>query len=197
MLINKNIFWHSYRVHRKNRENLHKHRSLLLWFTGLSGSGKSILANVLEEELYRRLVSTYILDGDNIRYGLCSDLDFSICHRHENIRRVGEIAKLMVDAGLVVLATFVSPDKFSRNMVRNMFSVHDFIEIFVDTPLYICEERDVKGLYKKARSGLIKNFTGISALYEKPEYPDVYLDGKKPISELIQKLLNIVIFKIF
>lgn len=197
MLFHRNVCWNSYCINRKNRENLHRHRAVLLWFTGLSGSGKSALASILEEELYRRLVNTYVLDGDNIRYGLCSDLSFSIYHRYENIRRVGEVAKLMVDAGLVVLAAFVSPDRVSRKIVRDMFITNDFIEIFVDTPLYICEERDIKGLYKKARSGLINNFTGINAVYETPEYPDVYLDGKRPISELIKKLLDITLSKIF
>lgn len=197
MLNNKNIFWNDYRITRKNREYLHKHRSILLWFTGLSGSGKSVLANILEEELHHRLVSTYVLDGDNIRYGLCCDLKFNIHDRRENIRRTGEIAKLMVDAGLVVLATFISPYQSDRQMVRDMFSINDFIEIFVDTPLYICERRDIKGLYKKARDGIIEEFTGISAFYEKPKQPDIYLDGQKSISELVRQLLDIIISKIF
>lgn len=197
MIINKNIFWNFYRVTKQDREHLHKHRAMLLWFTGLSGSGKSVLANLLEEELYCRLINTYVLDGDNIRHGLCRDLNFSTYDRHENIRRIGEVAKLMVDAGLVVLATFVSPVQSDRQMIRNMFPVNCFIEIFVDTPLYICEERDTKGLYKKSRADVIKNFTGISACYEKPEDPEIYLDGKKPISELMRDLLDFIVTKIF
>lgn len=197
MLNNRNIFWNTYRITRKNREYLHKHRSILLWFTGLSGSGKSVLANILEEKLYYRLVNTYVLDGDNIRHGLCRDLKFNLHDRRENVRRVGEIAKLMIDAGLVVLATFVSPYRADRKMLRDMFSVNDFIEVFVDTPLYLCEEREIKGLYKKARSGTIGDFTGISASYEIPEHPDIYLDGKKTIPELVHQLLGVIISKIF
>lgn len=194
---NRNIFWNSYRITRKDRESFNKYRSILLWFTGLSGSGKSILANILEEELHHRLVHTYVLDGDNIRYGLCRDLKFTVYDRRENIRRVGEVAKLMVDAGLVVLATFISPNFDDRQMVRNMFSINDFIEIFVDTPLYICEKRDTKGLYKKARIGVIRNFTGVNASYEIPKQPDIHLDGKKSIPELIDQLLDVIISKIF
>lgn len=148
MLTDESVFWNFYRIIRKNRECLHKHRAILLWFTGLSGSGKSIVANVLEEELHRRLVSTYVLDGDNIRHGLCRDLNFSIHDRHESIRRIGEVAKLMIDAGLVVLVTCISPYQSDRQMVRDMFSINDFIEVFVDTPLCVCEARDVKGLYR-------------------------------------------------
>lgn len=197
MLTNKDIFWNSYRITRKSRECLHKHRAMLLWFTGLSGSGKSILASNLEEELYRRSVNTYVLDGDNLRYGLCYDLKFSIRDRRENIRRAGEVAKLMVDAGLVVLATFISPDQSDRRMVRGMFAISDFMEIFVDTPLLVCEKRDTKGLYKKAREGIIKDFTGINTCYERPQKPDILLDGKQPISELIRQLLGVIISKIF
>lgn len=193
----KDVFWNSYRIVRKDREHLNKHRSVLLWFTGLSGSGKSILASILEEELHRRLVNTYVLDGDNIRHGLCDDLTFAACDRRENLRRVAEVAKIMIDAGLVVLAAFISPNYNDRQMVRNMFAVNDFIEIFVDTPLYICEKRDIKGLYKKARSGIIKNFTGVDDLYEIPKNPDIHLDGKKSIAVLIHQLLDVVVSKIF
>lgn len=197
MLINRNIFWNSYCVTRQHRERAHRHRAILLWFTGLSGSGKSILANVLEEKLYHRLVNTYVLDGDNLRYGLCYDLKFSTYDRCENIRRVGEVAKLMIDAGLVVLATFISPYRSDRKIVRDMFCVDDFVEIFVDTPLSICEKRDVKGLYKKARAGVIKNFTGVNSFYEYPKNPDIYLDGQQSISVLVSQLLNVVVPKIF
>lgn len=197
MLVNNSVFWNIYHITRKKREFLHKHRSILLWFTGLSSSGKSALAGALEEELYNRSIHTYILDGDNIRYGLCCDLKFNRCDRRENIRRIGEVAKLMVDSGVVVLGTFVSPYRSDRQMVRDMFYVDDFIEIFVDTPLYICENRDKKGLYKKARAGVIENLTGVNDIYEKPKHPDIYLDGKKSIKELVHQLLNVVLSKIF
>ncbi|WP_159714656.1 adenylyl-sulfate kinase [Blochmannia endosymbiont of Camponotus nipponensis] len=187
---NKNVFWYNHCIKRKDRELLHKHRAILLWFTGLSGSGKSILASVLEKKLYHRKISTYILDGDNMRHGLCRDLGFSSYDRHENIRRVGEIARLMVDAGVVVLASFISPYHSERKMVRSMLPGNHFIEIFVDTPLHVCERRDPKGLYKKARSGEIENFTGISAPYERPKKPDIYLDGKKSIIELTNQVLR-------
>lgn len=196
-MVDRNINWHFYRITRQDRENLHQHRSIVLWFTGLSGSGKSSLANILEENLHYKGISTYILDGDNIRYGLCSDLEFSDRDRYENMRRAGEVAKLMFDAGLVVLATFISPFKSERQMLRNMFPDDCFLEIFLDTPIQICKHRDSKGLYEKALSGEIKNFTGINAPYEKPEQPDVYLSGKQNISDLIEKLFNIVIKRIF
>ncbi|URJ30907.1 adenylyl-sulfate kinase [Blochmannia endosymbiont of Camponotus sp.] len=186
----KNIFWNTFYIKRQDREFLHKHRAILLWFTGLSGSGKSILANVLEKKLYDKNISTYILDGDNTRHGLCRDLGFSDYDRHENIRRVGETARLMVDAGIVVLATFISPYHYDRQIIRNMFPVNHFVEIFVDTPLHVCEERDPKGLYKKARSGEIENFTGISAPYERPKKPHIYLNGQKSIVELMNQILQ-------
>lgn len=187
---NKNIYWNTCCITQQDRELLHKHRAILLWFTGLSGSGKSILANVLETKLHHRNISTYMLDGDNIRHGLCRDLGFSDHDRHENLRRVGETARLMVDAGIVVLATFISPYHRERQMVRNMFPINHFIEIFVDTPFHVCEQRDSKGLYKRARSGEIENFTGISAPYERPKKPDIYLDGQKSIIELINQILR-------
>lgn len=196
-VITTNINWHCYCVTQKDREKLHKHRSIVLWFTGLSGSGKSTLADILEKKLHCKNISTYILDGDNIRYGLCNDLQFSTSDRHENLRRVGEVARLMVDAGVVVLATLISPYRSDRQMVRNMFAYNCFLEIFIDTPLQICEKRDVKGLYKKAKSGKIENFTGLSSLYEKPENPDIYLDGRKTIPELIDQLLHVLTVKIF
>ncbi|WP_331828384.1 adenylyl-sulfate kinase [Candidatus Blochmannia sp. SNP] len=187
---NRNIFWNTFCIKQQDREFLHKHRAILLWFTGLSGSGKSILANVLEKELHNRNISTYILDGDNTRHGLCRDLGFSDRDRHENIRRVGETARLMVDAGIVVLASFISPYHYDRQMIRNMFPINHFVEIFVDTPLHICEKRDSKGLYKKARSGEIENFTGVNSPYEKPKKPHIYLNGQKSIIELVSQILQ-------
>lgn len=195
-VVDKNITWYSYRVTRKDREKLHKHRSIVLWFTGLSGSGKSTLANILEMSLYKKNISTYILDGDNVRYGLCNNLTFNTEDRRENIRRVGEVARLMFDAGLVVLVTLISPYQNERQMIRDMFPKHCFLEVFVDTPMQVCEKRDVKGLYRQAKLGTIKNFTGLSDLYEKPICPDVYLDGRKKISELIGQLLRVLTVKI-
>lgn len=194
---NNNINWHDYRITRKDRETLHKHRSVVLWFTGLSGSGKSTLANILEDNLYHKNVNTYVLDGDNIRYGLCNDLTFNTDDRRENLRRAGEVAKLMFDAGLVVLATFISPYRIERQMIRNMFPDNCFLEIFIDTPIEICKKRDVKGLYKKAKLGKIENFTGLHTPYEKPEQPDIYLDGRKTILELIDHILHMITLKIF
>lgn len=150
-------------------------KPLVLWFTGLSGSGKSTLADVLEQRLMREGVKTYLLDGDNIRMGLNKNLDFSDEGRKENIRRIGEVAKLFVDAGIVVLTAFVSPFKSDRKMVRELLLHGEFIEVFVDTPIEVCEERDVKGLYKKARTGEIRDFTGISSPYEIPETPELII----------------------
>lgn len=191
------VTWHTHRITRKDREKLHRHRAIVLWFTGLSGSGKSTLASVLEETLYYKGINTYILDGDNIRYGLCKDLKFDRYDRFQNIRRAGAVARLMFDAGLVVLATFISPYRSVRKMVRNMFEEDCFLEIFVDTPIQICENRDPKGLYQKVRSGRLKSFTGFDDPYEKPQHPDIYLDGTKSITELIDQLLSVIILKIF
>ena len=152
-LHDENVVWHAHPVTQQQREQHHGHRGVVLWFTGLSGSGKSTVAGALEEALHERGVSTYLLDGDNVRHGLCSDLGFSDEDRKENIRRVGEVARLMVDAGLVVLTAFISPHRAERQMVRERLGEGRFIEVFVDTPLAICEARDPKGLYKKARAG--------------------------------------------
>lgn len=192
-----NVVWNFYRIARKDREKLHRHRAMVLWFTGLSGSGKSTVASVLEECLYKKRVNTYILDGDNIRHGLCNDLLFDSYDRSQNIRRAGEVARLMFDAGLVVLATFITPYKSDRQIIRNMFRGDCFLEVFVDTPISICKNRDPKGLYKKAKAGEIKNFTGVDDPYETPENPDIYLDGTKSLSDLVNQLLNIIILKIF
>ena len=162
----ENVVWHAHPVTVEQREKLHQHRGAVLWFTGLSGSGKSTVAGALEEALHKLGVSTYLLDGDNVRHGLCSDLGFSDADRKENIRRVGEVATLMADAGLVVLSAFISPHRAERQMVRDRVGEGRFIEVFVDTPLSICEARDPKGLYKKARAGELRNFTGIDSVYE-------------------------------
>lgn len=188
----ENVVWHAHPVTVAARENLHGHRGVVVWFTGLSGSGKSTLAGALEEALHQHGVSTYLLDGDNVRHGLCSDLGFSDADRQENIRRVGEVAALMADAGLVVLTAFISPHRAERAMVRERLGEGRFIEVFVDTPLAICEARDPKGLYKKARAGELRNFTGIDAVYEAPERPEIHLDGQQLVTKLIPQLLDLL-----
>ncbi|QTL39381.1 adenylyl-sulfate kinase [Xenorhabdus budapestensis] len=188
-IVPDNIVWHSHDVNRKQREAVNGHPALVIWFTGLSGSGKSTLAGMLEQALFSQGIKTYLLDGDNVRHGLCRDLGFSDADRQENIRRVGEVAKLMVDAGLVVLTAFISPSRVERQKIRQSMESGQFIEVFVDTPLAICESRDPKGLYKKARAGEIPNFTGIDATYEVPEQPDIYLDGSQHIELSMEKLL--------
>src|SRR6478609_9339111 len=170
-----NIYPIKTKVSLQQRESLLKQRAKLIWFTGLSGSGKSTLAVQLEAHLYARGFSTYLLDGDNIRTGLNKDLSFTDEGRVENIRRIGEVAKLMLDAGVIVLSAFISPFKADRDQVKKIVGDENYIEVFVDTPLEVCEQRDVKGLYKKARAGEVKNFTGINSPYERPERPNVIL----------------------
>ena len=166
----------SYAIKRKDRESSNDHKPKVIWFVGLSGSGKSTLANSLENYLFKKGIKTYILDGDNVRRGLNSDLDFSDLSRKENIRRISEVSKLFVDAGTVVLTAFISPFKEDRASAKKVIGNEDFIEVHVDCPLEICEERDVKGLYRKARQGEIKHFTGIDSPFEIPEEPDVRID---------------------
>ena len=188
----ENVVWHPHPVTVAAREQLHGHRGVVLWFTGLSGSGKSTVAGALEEALHQQGVSTYLLDGDNVRHGLCSDLGFSDEDRKENIRRVGEVASLMADAGLVVLTAFISPHRAERQMVRERVGQDRFIEVFVDTPLAVCEARDPKGLYKKARAGGLRNFTGIDAVYEAPESPEIHLEGQQLVTNLVSQLLDLL-----
>lgn len=171
-----NVFWQHSLLNRWDREQLTGHKSRVIWFTGLSGSGKTTLAQRLEKTLYDRGIKTYLLDGDNVRFGLNQDLGFSEQERTENIRRVAEVAKLMVDAGLVVITAFITPLQSQRNMVRALFEPKDFDEIYVKCSLQACEARDVKGLYRRARVGEILNFTGISALYEIPDNPELVVD---------------------
>lgn len=187
-----NVVWHDHPVTRDAREQQHGHQGAVLWFTGLSGSGKSTVAGALEQALHQLGVSTYLLDGDNVRHGLCRDLGFSDADRKENIRRVGEVAKLMVDAGLVVLTAFISPHRAERQMVRDMLPEARFIEVFVDTPLAVCEARDPKGLYKKARAGELRNFTGIDSVYEAPEQPEIRLAGEQLVTKLTGQLLDLL-----
>jgi adenylylsulfate kinase len=175
-IMNKNIVWHTAAVTKEDRQFLNGHKSGVLWFTGLSGSGKSTLANAVDIRLYELGVRSYVLDGDNIRYGLNKGLGFSKEDRIENIRRIGEVAKLFVDSGQIVSTAFISPFREDREQARNLFSEDDFIEIFVDCPLEICEERDPKGLYQKARRGQIRDFTGIDSPYEPPSNPQLTIE---------------------
>jgi len=181
----------------RHREKLLNQRSLVLWFTGLSGSGKTTLSDALEEELFKREYKTYILDGDKIRDGLCKDLGFSEEDRTENIRRVGEVANLMRDSGLIVLSAFISPFAKDREVVRETIGAENLVRIFVDCPLEVCEQRDVKGLYKKARSGEIKKFTGISSPFEIPEESELVLKtAEHSIEELVGTILEFILPKI-
>jgi adenylylsulfate kinase len=190
----ENLFPIQTKVGLRQREKLLGQAPKLIWFTGLSGSGKSTLALQLEKELYDRGFKTYLLDGDNIRVGLNKDLTFTEEGRVENIRRIGEVSRLMLDAGLVVLSAFISPFAADREQVKNIVRPENYIEVFVNTPLEICEQRDVKGLYKKARNGEVKNFTGISSPYEKPENPDIeILTNEHSIDDSIQTLLNFIL----
>ncbi len=172
----QNIVWHKASVDRLARSERSGHQSTILWFTGLSGSGKSTLANAVNAALFERGFATYLLDGDNIRHGLCKDLGFSDSDREENIRRIGEVAKLFLDAGVIVLTAFVSPFRADRAKARQLVAEGDFLEIYCSADLKVCEARDTKGLYAKARAGEIKHFTGISSPYEEPEEPELRID---------------------
>lgn len=187
----QNIHAQNLSIDKEARRQLNGHSSRALWFTGLSGAGKSTIANALEKKLHAQGIRTYILDGDNVRHGLNTDLGFNDADRVENIRRIGEVAKLMVDAGIVVLVTFISPFRAEREMVRNSLKEKEFVEIFVDTPLEIAEQRDPKGLYRKARKGEIPNFTGIGSAYEAPINPDILIDTtRQSVSEIVETLLD-------
>lgn len=186
-----NIFLHSFSIKKERRQALHGHKSYILWFTGLSGSGKSTIANMVEGKLYEKGISTYILDGDNLRNGLNQDLGFSPEDRKENIRRIGEIAKLFVDGGIVVLATFISPYVSDRDDVRQKVLQGEFLEIYVKCPIEACEKRDPKGLYQKARKGEINHFTGVSAPYEEPVNPEIVIETSRySIEECAMKILD-------
>jgi adenylylsulfate kinase len=171
-----NVVWHHATVTRERREALNGHHSVMLWFTGLSGAGKSTLAHSVEEYLYQNGCRTFTFDGDNVRHGLCSDLGFSAEDRVENIRRIGEMAKLFLEAGVIALTAFISPFRSDREKVRSLVPHGEFLEIYCRCSLETCEERDIKGLYKRARAGEIKNFTGISSPYEEPEDPELVVD---------------------
>ena len=182
-MTSKNLFWHHQLVSSKERAELKNQKPAVLWFTGLSGSGKSTLANALELRLLKNQTHTYLLDGDNIRLGLCKDLGFNSHDRTENIRRVAEVCKLFNDAGTLVLSAFITPLNSDRELVRSIVSPESLIEIFVDTPLDVCEKRDPKGLYQKARSGELQDFTGISSPFERPIKPDIHIRSQAERTE--------------
>ncbi|AFI27728.1 MULTISPECIES: adenylyl-sulfate kinase [unclassified Bacillus (in: firmicutes)] len=191
MTHNPNIIWHPAAISKSDRQSLNGHQSCVLWFTGLSGSGKSVLANAVDEKLYRRGIQSYVLDGDNIRHGLNKDLGFQTGDRIENIRRIGEVAKLFVDSGQMILTAFISPFREDRDMVRALFPKDEFFEIYVKCPLHVCEQRDPKGLYKKARNGEIKHFTGIDSPYEAPISPDFIIESDQiSISDGADLIIN-------
>jgi len=187
----KHIVWQETKVTREDRYKLNNHRSCLLWFTGLSGAGKSTLATALEKELYEYGIRSYVLDGDNLRHGLNSNLGFTPEDRKENIRRIGEVSKLFVDAGLFALTAMISPYREDRQLVRERFAKREFIEVYVKCPLEVCERRDPKGLYKKARNGEIQNFTGISAPYEEPLNPEIIVESdKQTLEQSVQQVMR-------
>ena len=195
--MSKNIFKQSFEIYKSLRENKNGHKSLLIWYTGLSGSGKSTLANAVEKELYHKGYNSYTLDGDNIRRDINNELGFNQEDRLENIRRVAEISKLMMDAGIIVNAAFISPLISDRKIIKDIVGVENLFEIYVSTSLEECEKRDVKGLYEKARKGLIKDFTGITSKYEPPKNPDVVIDTQdKDVSVCVNKILPKIISKI-
>ncbi|MFB9761251.1 adenylyl-sulfate kinase [Ectobacillus funiculus] len=186
-----NIIWHHSTITKKSRQLMNGHKSCVLWFTGLSGSGKSTLANAVDHELFKRGFRSYVLDGDNIRHGLNSDLRFGAQDRKENIRRIGEVAKLFVDSGQIVSSAFISPFVEDRDLVRSMFEKDEFIEIFLKCPIQVCENRDPKGLYKKARKGEIPDFTGIDSPYEIPYKPEVIIETHKvTIEQSVTKIIS-------
>lgn len=192
----ENIVPHSYRITRKDRMEANGHDSFLVLFTGLSGSGKSTLANAVEQVLFNRGISTYVLDGDNVRTGINKNLSFSPEDRSENIRRIGELCRLFVDAGLVVLAAFVAPYRVDRELIRDLVGAENYVEVYVNTSLETCENRDVKGLYARARKGEIENMTGIGDPYEVPVNPDIVVTAEQTIKESVKRILKLIDTKI-
>ncbi|MDQ7075367.1 MAG: adenylyl-sulfate kinase [Gammaproteobacteria bacterium] len=185
-----NVVWHSHRAEQSSRAKQKGQKPLLIWFTGLSASGKSTLAGALEQSLVERNYHTYLLDGDNVRHGLCQDLGFGDRDRAENIRRVGEVATLMVDAGLITLAAFISPFRADRQTVRDLLPEGQFVEVFVDASVELCQQRDPKGLYAKALRGEIKDYTGVDSPYEKPHAPEVHIDANRlSVAESVDHIL--------
>ncbi|MBI0576889.1 adenylyl-sulfate kinase [Neobacillus cucumis] len=189
----RNIIWHDSAVTKSDRHHLNGHKSCVLWFTGLSGAGKSTLANAVDYALFQHGIKSYVLDGDNVRHGLNRDLSFREEDRKENIRRVGEVSKLFVESGHIVSSAFISPFRRDRELVRGMFENGEFIEIFLKCPIQVCENRDPKGLYKKARIGEIPDFTGISSPYESPEHPEILIETDRyTIEESVYKILFVL-----
>ena len=187
------VVWHHATVTRERRQQQNKHKSVILWFTGLSGAGKSTLAHCVEEALYQIGSRTYVLDGDNVRHGLCGDLGFSVEDRNENIRRIAEVSKLMLEAGVITLTAFISPFREERQKARQLIPQGEFFEIYCKCPVEICEERDVKGLYEKARKGEIKSFTGISSPYEEPTNPELIVEtSEQSLEECTQQVMDML-----
>ncbi|MDV5172125.1 adenylyl-sulfate kinase [Photobacterium rosenbergii] len=194
--MNENIVWHDQVISHEARAAQKKQKPVILWFTGLSGSGKSTVANAVEKKLFDKNCHSYLLDGDNIRHGLNKDLSFSDLDRIENIRRIGEVSKLFVDSGLIVLTAFISPFIGDRQLVRELVNNDEFVEVYIDTPLEVCESRDPKGLYKKARAGEIKNFTGIDSAYEAPVSPEVHVKtAELSIEECAEQVVSYLVEK--
>ena len=190
------VVWHNTTITKKNRKNLLNQKPFILWFTGLSASGKSTIANIVEQKLFQINCNTYLLDGDNVRHGLNSDLGFDEESRVENIRRIGEVSKLFLDAGIITLTAFISPFKSDRSLVRKLFNEGDFLEVFIDSSLEVCENRDPKGMYAKARKGEIKNFTGISSPYENPENPEIHvINNNISLDEAANQIINYLVTK--
>ncbi len=191
MEITRNIVWHASTITKDDRHRMNEHKSAILWYTGLSGAGKSTLANKVEEKLFERGIHTYVLDGDNIRHGLNKGLGFTTEDRKENIRRIGEVSKLFVDGGAFVSTAFISPYRSDREMVRNIVEPGEFIEVYVHCPLDVCEQRDPKGLYKKARAGEIKHFTGIDDPYEAPENAELIINtSEKSLEDCAEEIMK-------
>lgn len=186
-----NVVWHKHEVSRDDRERLNGHRSFVLWFTGLSGAGKSTLASAVEARLFALGCRSFVFDGDNVRHGLCSDLGFSEQDRRENIRRIGEMTRLFVEAGVIAMTAFISPFREDRQRVRDLLPPGEFIEVYCDCSLEVCEKRDVKGLYAKARAGLIPNYTGISSPYEAPQHPEIVVHtDRQSLEESVETVLS-------
>lgn len=193
MTTDSNIVWHAYKVSKEKRQQQKSHKSCVIWFTGFSGSGKSTIANSLDQKLYSLGIQSYVLDGDNIRHGLNNDLGFTKHDRTENIRRIGEVAKLFVDSGTIVLTAFISPFREDREVARLLFPAEEFLEVYVKCPLQICEHRDPKGLYKKARKGEIPEFTGISSPYEPPLHADIAIEtDQMSIEESVNHVIQML-----
>ncbi|MFC3123385.1 adenylyl-sulfate kinase [Agaribacter flavus] len=192
--MSENIVWHKHTVDKTARAKALSQKPSVIWLTGLSGSGKSTIANLLEKKLFDEQFKTYLLDGDNVRHGLCGDLGFDDKSRVENIRRISEVAKLFVDSGTIVITAFISPFEADRSFCRSLLQEGEFIEVFVDTPLEVCEQRDPKGLYKKARQGDIKNFTGIDSAYEAPSQPEIHLvyDDNETAEQSAERLFELL-----